>query len=79
MSFTSSLNNRRSLILECLFDLELCTFSLLLSDLLIFDGLGILWSEMQVSDGNIIEHDVEIPKTFSEAISNLLGDLLSLG
>ena len=76
---TLSLDNRRSLVLDGLLNKVLGSFSLLRRDLLLFNGLGELRSEMQVSDGHIVKNDVEIAKSLSKAVSDLLGDLLSLG
>mmetsp|Transcript_20743 Transcript_20743/g.28004 ORF Transcript_20743/g.28004 Transcript_20743/m.28004 type:complete len:243 (+) Transcript_20743:313-1041(+) len=79
LGFTLSLDDGGALILDCLVDQVLGTLSLLLGDLLLFDGLGELGAEMQISDGDIIEHDVEVAQSLGQAVANLLGDLLSLG
>lgn len=61
LSFTRSLDDRGSLVLEGLLDEILSAFGLLLRDLLLFDSLGEFRAEVQVSDGYVVKHDVEVP------------------
>ena len=78
LGLTLSLDNGGFLVLEGLVDEELWSLSILLCNLFLFNGLGELGSEMQVRDGHIIEHDIEVLASFSETVSNLLWNLLSL-
>ena len=79
LGLTLSLDNRRSLVLDGLLHKVLGSFSLLLRDLLLFDGLCELRAEMEVSNGHIVKDDVEVAKSLSKTVSDLLRDLLSLG
>lgn len=60
------------------FDNELCSFGLLLGNLLVFDGFSEFATEDQVDDGNIIEDDVEVSQSFGETLPYLDRNLLSL-
>ena len=64
--------------MDGLLDEILGSLGLLLGDLLLFNGLCELWTEMQVCDGDIIKDDVEVSESLSEAVPDFLGDLLSL-
>ena len=72
LCFTLSLDNGGSFVLECLLDKILGSFGLLLCDLLLFDGLGELGAEVQVSNGYIIKDDIEVLKSISETVTDLL-------
>lgn len=71
-SLTLSLDNGRFLVLKGLVDEELCPLGLLLRNLFFLDSLGELGSEMQVDDGNIIEHDIKVFASLSQTVSDLL-------
>ena len=64
LSLTLSLNDCGAFVLDGLVDEILGSFSLLLGDLLLFNGLSELTSEMEVSDGDIIKDDVEVLQSF---------------
>ena len=72
LSFALSLDNGRFLVLEGLVDQELCSFSLLLRNLFLLNSLCELGSEMQVRDGYIIEHNIEVFTSLSKTVSDLL-------
>lgn len=57
----------------------LCTLSTLLSHLFRLNGTSEFWRELQISDRNIIENNVEFKGAFAENITDLGGHLLSLG
>ena len=53
--------------------------SILLCDLLLFNGSGKVARELQVSDRNVVQNNVEFKSAFAEDFTDFLGDLLSLG
>lgn len=55
-----STNDVRQLFLLSLLHQKAGTLSLLLCDLLVLNSLGELRSESEVSDGNVIEDNVEV-------------------
>ena len=78
LGFTLSLDNSGLFVLHGLFDLELGSLSLLLGDLFLFDGLRELRAEVKVSNGDIVELDVEVSQSDVETVSDSLTDLFSL-
>mgnify|MGYP000212119544 FL=1 len=64
--------------MEGLVDQELGSFSLLLCDLFLLNGLGELWPEVQVRDRDVIEHDVKVLAPVCQTVPDLLRNLLSL-
>ena len=77
-SFSLGSNDDRLSSLLSLFDKILCSLSLLLSNLFLFNSLTEFNSEMEISNRYIIEHDIEISKSQLEAVLDALTDLLSL-
>ena len=78
LSFTLSSQDSGLGLLFTLEDDELGTLGTLLSNLLGLDSAGELARELQVSDRDVVEDDVELQGAFAEDISDLLGHLLSL-
>lgn len=72
LGFTLSFDNGGSFVLESLIDKIFGSFGLLLGDLLLFDGFRELGAEVQVSNGDIIKDDVEVLKSISETVTDLL-------
>lgn len=78
LGFTLSRDNSRLFVLLGLFDLELGSRSLLLGDLFLFDGLRELRAEVEISNRDIVELDVEVSQSNDETVSDSLTDLFSL-
>jgi len=78
LGFTLSPDNCGLFVLQGLFDLELGSLGLLLGDLFLFDGLRELRTEVEISNGDIVELDVEVSQSFVETVSDSLTDLFSL-
>ena len=56
---------------------ELCTFGILLSDLLGLHCGRVITAESQLSDGNIIKNDIEVPRPLREDPPDVPADHLS--
>lgn len=78
-SFTLSLDDNALLLLNSLVDQESSTLSNLLSDLLGLDGMGEFGGEGDVSNGNVVENEVEPPRPAGEVFTHKTGDHLALG
>ena len=59
--------------------LVLGPFGLLLGDLFTLDGIEILFAEGQLSDGDVVDDDVEVGGPLGEEVTYSVRDLVSLG
>jgi hypothetical protein len=66
------------LLLSC-FDDKLSALSLLLGDLLLFDGSSVFLSELKLGDGGVFEHNHKVAESVLETVADLGTDLLTLG
>lgn len=78
-SFTLSLDDNTLLLLNSLVDQEGSTLSNLLSDLLGLDGMCEFGGEGDVGDGDVVEDEVEPPRSAREVFTHETGDHLTLG
>lgn len=72
------LDDRRLLGLLGLLDFIFRSFGLLLGDLFWLDSFEILFTESELSYGDVIDYDVEMGSSFREQASNSFGYLISL-